>query len=85
VNSTPRSTWLSLVSTRETGGKKTGTDFSWDIIAIARDIIRRKWLHKAVCKLAKGGLKRGQSGSFGQNDQQKLQQRATYCGRFPEA
>jgi len=40
VNSTPRSTWLSLVSTRETGG----TDFPGDIVAIARDIIQRKWL-----------------------------------------
>jgi hypothetical protein len=67
------------------GRQKYGTDFSGDIIAIARDIIQRKWLQEAVCKLAKGGLKRGQSGSFGQNDQQKQQQRAIYCGRFPEA
>jgi len=73
VNSTPRSTRLSLVSISETGGKKNGTDFSGNIIAIPRDIIQRKWLQEAVCKLAKGGLKRGQSGSFGQNDQQKQQ------------
>jgi len=43
VNSTPRSTWLSLVSTRETGAAKN-TDFPGDIVAIARDIIHRKWL-----------------------------------------
>jgi len=44
VNSTPRSTWLSLVSTRETGAAKNGADFPGDIVAIARDIIQRKWL-----------------------------------------
>jgi hypothetical protein len=34
---------LSLVSTRETGAAKN-TDFHWDIVAIARDIIQRKRL-----------------------------------------
>jgi hypothetical protein len=44
VNSTPRSTRLSLVSTCETGAAKNGTDSPGDIVAIARDIIQRKWL-----------------------------------------